>query len=48
MEQTKQMDIKHWDEEDEPEFVLIEDSKEGASINCTAETVGGCPPSPQK
>lgn len=34
-----QMEIKHWDEDDEPEFVLIEDSKEGASINCTAETV---------
>lgn len=33
------MEIRHWDEDDEPEFVLVEDSKAGSNINCTAETV---------
>lgn len=39
---TTQMEIKHWDEDDEPEFVFVEDSKAGANINCTAETVCRC------
>ena len=33
------MEIRHWDEDDEPEFLLITDSKTQATINCTAETV---------
>lgn len=40
--QHTQMEIRHWDEEDEPEFVLVEDSKAGSNINCTAETVLFC------
>jgi len=35
------MEIRHWDEDDEPEFLLITDSKTQATINCTAETVRG-------
>jgi hypothetical protein len=33
------MQIRHWDEDDETEFLLITDSKNLATINCTAETV---------
>jgi hypothetical protein len=33
------MEIRHWDEDDEPEFLLITDSKSQATINCTAEAV---------
>jgi len=33
------MQIRHWDEDDETEFLLIADSKNQATINCTAETV---------
>ena len=33
------MQIRHWDEEDDVEFLLIQDSKTQTTINCTAETV---------
>ncbi|GAB5037071.1 Hypothetical protein NocV09_05900190 [Nannochloropsis oceanica] len=30
----QEMEIRHWDEDDEPEFLLITDSKTQATINC--------------
>ncbi|EWM25584.1 hypothetical protein Naga_100377g1, partial [Nannochloropsis gaditana] len=35
----QEMQIRHWDEDDETEFLLIADSKNQATINCTAETL---------